>query len=232
MKFYRLFHSIDAKVVGTADNQISELIAPTTINSPKSLMSLEFKPAQRDTEVPKGVLHKKAKLVDMIPDPQRSLFYYISDKLRHILAAGICVGVEFLPTNLIVKGQELDYWVLNPYQTDYPFLDMERSEFVYADLMTDVVLRKATFKTAQEFLQTWKETKEKNRALNIPFEKRETLHIHTIAIRPDSDVDFFSLRPVSHGWNGYFVSENMKEKIEAAECTGMVFRELNGPLFD
>jgi|GEM_PF-1246883 len=232
MKYYRLFRSIDPKVNGR-DPQISELITSTSMLSPNFAGNLSYNRATSATDIPKGILHSKAKLTDLLTADIMGVEYYISGRLKRILESGECDGVEFLPTNIIAKDKELDdYWVLNPYQTNYPFLDVEQTAFAHMDFMQDIVRREVAFKTVEEFFKAWEENKKKDQALGTQFDKCEPLYIRTIAIRHNSNIDFFSLRPIRPGWNGYFVSENMKEKIEAAECTGMVFRELNGPLFD
>ena len=58
--YYRVLQSSDEKIIGTYP-QLSNAIYPGTYDSPNALGMLAFEKKQFATEVPKGVLSRKAK---------------------------------------------------------------------------------------------------------------------------------------------------------------------------
>ena len=55
--------------------------------------------------------------------------------------------------------------------------------------------------------------------------------INHIEVDENLAPDFFSLTSVLDGGIGFFVSEKLKFEIEAAGCTGILFKALNESLF-
>ncbi len=225
MQYYRMYYSIERKVVGCSP-QISKLIVPGTINDPKYLGMLSYTKSDSDTKVPFGILDKKAKLTDCMSVNGLSHQYFVSDKLKSILSLGNSKGVEFLPTKIYVKEDEYDqFWIMNPYRSDYSFLDVNLSTIGYTEIGQDKIIKEIKFNTLADFLNTWEQNIKD--AISVGWPNHKPLIIEKIAIKPDCGIDFLSLKPIRPGALGYFVSEDKKNEIDSQGCIGVDFIKIN-----
>jgi hypothetical protein len=225
MKYFRINNASDRKAIGFYP-QVSEGIYPTTRDSSNALgMLLYNEKATSNTEIPKGMLHKRAKLTDFLSVSFLSGSLFLSERLKNIITKYSSQGVQFLNTSIVVREKEdTSFYILYPHQSDYSFLDIEKTEFVFKDIMLKEILNKVEFKSVNEYLLALNENKKD--AIRIGFPSFKPLIINKIAIIENCDIDFFSIERVQGGI-GYFVSEKLKVQIEEADCTGIVFTQLN-----
>jgi hypothetical protein len=225
MKYFRINNASDGKAIGFYP-QVSNGIYPTTRDSSNALgMLLYNEKVKLNTEIPKGILHKRAKLTDLLSVSFLSGSLFLSERLKSIITEHSCKGVQFLNTSIMVREKEnTSFYILYPHESDYSFLDMKKTEFVFKDIMLKEILNKVEFKSVNEYLLALNENKKD--AIRIGFPSFRPLIIDKIAIIENYDIDFFSIERV-HGGIGYFVSEKLRLQIEEAECTGIVFTQPN-----
>jgi hypothetical protein len=227
MNYYRINNSIDSKVVGRGYPQVNNAIYPTTYDSPNALHKLKYaEKIDNKTEIPKAVLHKSGKITDLLNAGFFSGPILISKKLKEILAASNTMGVQFVSTSLYVKEvEDTNFYIVYPHISDYTFLDVKESEFLYKDPFLKEIISTVTFNTVEEYLAAMK--KNIKDAIGLSFPTTYTpLVTNKIAIEENCGIDFFSITKCSGGI-GFFVSENLKNIIEEANCTGIVFTEVN-----
>ena len=225
MNYFKIYESADEKVIGMSP-QISNAIYPTTFDSSNTLAMLSFSKANSFTEIPKGTLNKKAHLSDLMSVSFFSGQLFISHKFYNILKIPPGKGVEFLKTSLIKGHEEFkDYWIVNPYLTDYSFIDCSKCEFVFTDSMGKIEFERVVFDSSKDFIEAHLRNREEAPIIGYP--KFRPLVIKRIAFKDDSEFDFFSVLGVKPSGIGYYVSERLKKEIEKQGCTGIVFKEPN-----
>lgn len=225
MGFFRLYNSAGMDIGYSP--QVSDCILNFNIYDQDSAYYLNFSKATERTLWPQCKLSSKAKKTDLISISFMSLSnkLFVSPKLKEILSLNNTKGVQFIKSKLTIKNKiDEEYWIINPFLSDYTFLKINDCEFVYTDPMGDKILTKKKFHNIKEFQLAF----EKNRcdAIKIGYPNHRPLSMQNISLLEDSDVDFFSLSPVNGGI-GFFVSEKLKNEIEKAGCTGIVFTEPN-----
>jgi hypothetical protein len=225
MRYFRIYRTSDTKVIGESP-QISEGIFHSTFDSSRNLSMLLFEKAKENLEVPKAKLKKKAKLVDILSASFLSPGqFFISTKLKNILTKYEYKGLEFFQTSIISNDKEIeDYWIINPFKSNFSFLDISNSEFVFTDSMGSVVNEAIKFKDVNEYLEVFE--KNKIDAIKIGYPNFKPLAIHKISLKEETDIGAFSISGV-YGGIGIFVSEVIKNEVEEAGCTGIIFTELN-----
>ncbi len=225
MKYFRIYRTCDEKIIGVG-SQITEGLYPTTFDSYRGLYMYSFKKVNKDVEIPKAILSKKAKLVDIISASFLSAGqFFISNKLQNIFSNYLIEGLEFLPTSIIFQNKEIkDFWITNPYQSSFSFLDVLNSEFAFTDSMGSLVKEVIKFKDVNEYLEAFE--KNKLDAIKIGYPNFKPLAINKIVLKKDITIAAFSIIGV-YGGIGIFVSEMLKNKIEEAGCTGIVFTDVN-----
>ena len=214
MNYYRIFRSANSKQIGKYP-QVYEAEVPTTVTDANYIVNLQFEKASDDTQLPKGILAAKAKKTDLISATfiGFSSKLFISKKLFEILHNSKFQGVQFLKTALIIqnKGEE-EYYIVNPYELHYEYLDFNSSLFNYYPSSFSPVEKQVYFNNVSELITGFKQ-----------LVTGQIIRIETPVFIQDCDVDFFPLNWVNDGFTGYFVSERLKDEIETAGCTGIVF---------
>jgi hypothetical protein len=226
MKYYRIENSIHVNIIGTFP-QIQDGEVPTTINHPLALSALLFEKATAETQVPRGRLDKKAKLTDLLSASFSGLSgrLVVSKRFKEILEGFSSEGVEFLKSSVLTsKGKTEDYWIVNPFQSGYNFLDFHDSEFSNMDGMGRNIIKNVNFASADDFILAYLENRKS--AISNPFPNHRPLMITKIVIKPTNDRDFFSIAPIKPSGIGFFVSEVLKRKIEDEKISGIEFIEL------
>jgi hypothetical protein len=94
--------------------------------------------------------------------------------------------------------------------------------------MGKIEISDENFESIEEYIKGY--LKNKQDAISIGYPNFRPLFLKKLAIKRDTSIEFFALSGVSGGI-GFYVSERLKEVIEKAGCTGIVFKELNEPLF-
>ena len=223
MNYYRIFTAADAEVVGRLP-QIVNPIFPTTRTSRKMVGTYFFQKSDEDVEVPTASIHKKAKMTDFMWADFLSLQRVVSKKLNDILANHIYDGVEFIQTSLSSKLGDLPFWIINPFAPAFHMLDMQKSKFALVDMISMVPVKDEYFSTAAELKVAFDE--ELNKALTKGRNHKPLIITH-LEFRRDVNLDFFFIRGTVTDALGYFVSERLKYEIEEAECTGIIFTDIN-----
>lgn len=205
--------------------QISNGIYPTTSDSPNALGMLLFEKSSANTEVPKGELNRKSKLTDLMSVSFLSCKSVVSNRLKVLFDQKRQLGIEFLPTSIFNKNEIFNCWIINPFLSDFSFLDVGNTEFVYTDAMGKKDIEKVKFENIEGFLFAYEQNKKDMICIGYP--NYRPLIMKKNEFIENCDIDFFSLAPIAYGGIGFFVSENFKKEIEDAGCTGIVFTAPN-----
>lgn len=226
MSFYRIHPAYLPEEVGIYP-QVVEAIYPTTWDSKNALGSLFFTRSNNQTEIPIGILHRKAKLTDFLSNS----FVYsplISQRLKEIFDRFSVYGIEFLETsisdkNILKKG----FYFLNIYKNGFKALNLNTSRFIkVTDAISLVPLMEIRFTYSEEIDEAFR--KHDIDVLNENYISRP-LFMKDIEIRDDCDLDFFALRGALYGGSYFIVSERLKSVMEEEGITGILFRQLNEP---
>ncbi len=224
MKYYRIYHST-GKDVGYYPQVVHSEFS-FHVDDINSSVKLAFSEANDKTLWPVPKLHGKAKKSDLISISSMSLSVtlFISIKLYNILSNVQFKGVQFIKSKLITKTGQDEYWIVNPFLSDYSFIDVKKSEFVYTDRMGKQEFETIVFESVDSFIKAYQQNQID--AVQKGFNDHHPLIIKQIAIKEDCAIDFFSISGVNGGI-GYFVSEKLKNEIEFNGCTGIVFKQIN-----
>ncbi|MBN8833542.1 MAG: hypothetical protein ABS68_00815 [Niastella sp. SCN 39-18] len=218
MKYYRIGHSVKEKEIGKFP-QIKEGKYMFNVkderyigNSKYYLKKIDFSPL-----VPDLVLWKSAKPTDLLSANALGIIFgfVISNKLKEIFEKYNTDTVQFFKIDLYKKNILLDnYWFMKYCNISNEHINFSDSEIWEVENSFTKVKRK-NVTDYNDFI----EAKEK-------FSYPRSLHIFKIRINENTDKSFFVLSNIEGGY-GLFVSENLKNKIENAGCTGIIFKELN-----
>lgn len=187
-----------------------------SIDNPKLLNNIYFQKIDFDPIVPIPILHKKAKITDLISNVNAggSLHLIMSEKLKNIIENHSTKELQFFKTSIIKDNIEYDgYFSMNMYEINNEFIDFSKTTIIYrkfnAKKMNETELIKAD--SIVEF--------------NSLIDNRNILDeisLNNIYIKNGVAEDFFMIRDgVKH-----IVSEKLKKEIEDAGCTGIEFQPL------
>lgn len=224
MKYWRLYNSAE-KEVGFVP-QIVEAVFEGYYTDSSQLWNIYRNKMDKNTIIPKGHLHKKAKLTDLMSVSFCSGELFLSDKLRIIMEGFKAVGIQFAATEIIIKtGERLKSNIIHPFESEYSFIDAKNSTFHYTNSMGDGLLREIKIVSGNEYLLA----QIKNRVIVAKIETMnyEPLIISKIEFDNNCGIDLFSVFGVMNGGIGIYVSERLKDKILEEKCTGVIFREIN-----
>jgi hypothetical protein len=163
----------------------------------------------------------KAKLTDLISVSQVLL---ISDKLLEILLTSNIENFQYFPVEIIHRKKTHKYNLYFIYGQDYSLVDYQNMKFwgvsslTYSDFYREPHEReggkKKEIKVESPFqIINWLKLYSDYSGREYEALKLNYANIHTDMIRLPSLLD-----------GSYFVSEELKNKIEAAKCTGLDFR--------
>jgi|GEM_PF-451901 len=221
MKFYGIRPSLDKKIVGKFFQ--SERIANYMKDEPKFLNNIFFEKIEFEPITPKAILHKKAKVTDLISNVNAggNLHLLMSRKLRDILIKYREVGIQFFKSVIVMSGNEEinNYFSLNVFIDNNEFIDIKSSIVRYDKKSDDY---KLTYRTEVEYKQ-FDDFESFNDALQIANQNLETFYIEKIKLVDIITENFFMLRHVEGGVK-YVVSEKLKKEIEDTGCTGIEFQ--------
>lgn len=217
MKYYKINESIDLKEIGFYPQIEEAEYNCDPFEDKKFIENLGYKKIDFEPKLPIGKLNSKAKLTDfMRPIPNgytRRLV--ISNKLKTILPNK--GNYQLFPTKIkLNKKNIIDYWFLNPIEFDYDSIDYLKSECY---LITDYFSKgeKLDIKSKDIFLE------ESSRINNLGYPYQ--LIIKKVVLNNNKNNDFIILGNTKGGIS-YFVSENLKEIIEAEKITGINFETI------
>jgi hypothetical protein len=226
MNYYRLANSATASVVGTVP-QVQELIYPSRRDSPNLVTNFFFRKSDGYTELPALKLAKKGKSTDFLSTVTAGRLC-ISNKMKEIIEQEEVYGIEFLEVDLVTKDSTSQYWLLNPFDPGYRFLDLQKSKFVImADVPSRVPIKDVSFNDFNEVVEGFRNNDKSARENGI---MHKPLMMSEIAVREDAEVDLFVLRGDLYTGIGFFVSDRLKQRLVNAGCTGVLYGPLNGPM--
>jgi hypothetical protein len=219
MIYYNICESLNSKIVGLYSQVEKALYSCDVWEETKFIDRVGFVKLDFEPITAKAILMKKSKLTDLISAGiiGFSLKLLISGKLKSILEKNRNLGIQFYKSPVIYKEKEIDdFWVVNPYQFDFEFIDFHRSKVF---LMKNVFEKQEELliKSSKEFLD------QKNRIeqMGYPY----SIYIEKFKLIDNLDEDFFVLQNVERGIK-YIVSEKLKKEIEEAGCTGIEFQPI------
>ena len=216
--FYQLDYSTDELRVGSTfpqshDDKIFD------VNDPRNLSKLEpGKPIDQNIILPIPVIHRKAKLTDLISTVTIGFRLVISEKLKNIFVKYVSSKeIEFIPFVIVNKNKELSYWLVNPINFKMDFVNYPSSEIFIVRAGWHKLERVENIYNEKIFIEKNKLLRDSEGYLSLKIDKVK--FIDTIT------QDFFSLNFVD-GAIGYYISEKLKNEIEQAGCTGIAFQQL------
>lgn len=217
--YYSIRHSMNTKIVGKFFQ--SEKIAHNygDIENPKFLNNIYFEKVDFEPIVPIPILHKKAKITDLISNVNAGggLQLVISDKLKKIIEKYRTKGLQFFKTSVIKDDMKYDnYFSLNVYEINLELIDFHKSK-IYETKHTFDLERDLKIESYEHFNQVKNEINFKG----YPF----GILIKEIVLKSEHDFDFFALLNVEGGVK-YIASEKLKQEIEDAGCTGIEFQPI------
>ena len=207
---YQLSNSIDVQEVGKYP-QVETAQIPTTVDDPLFTANIHFHQVDRYL-APKPILVKGAKLTDLISSVVigTNLRLLVSNKLKSILEI-YNTSIQYFNTSVIWRGNEIDdYWLTNPFRFDFDEVDFRQS----------VVEVRRPGKFEGERITT--ESKSGFLELLEMSEKNQTFPLISSTRFKETVKHFIVLRHVIGGV-GYYVSQNLKDRIEHAGCSGIRF---------
>ncbi len=222
MIYYKIETSTDLKEIG-AYPQAQNFIEPDgellpTEKQPR-IWNLNFLDKLPDnTYCNIHALTKKSKLTDLVSYVAESSFgLLMSDKLRVILEPYLNDNAQFIANPVFFNNTVLkNYWLLHFYKFSFEKLDFSKTE-VWKMLSTWDKDQKLPVRNEKDFL---------GEVEKYQYPHGHGVKIENISFLAETKDDFFALRHISGGI-GYFVSNNLKLKIQGEGCTGIRFLGLN-----
>ncbi len=225
MKFWRLYNSAE-KEVGFVP-QIVEPVFDGYYTDKNQLWNMYLNPIDTSTIIPKGQLHKRAKLTDLMSVSFGAGDLYLSNKLRAIIESFPTIGVQFADTEIITKtGQYLKANIIHPYNTNHSFLEVPQCEFRVSNIMGDIIYEVLKFKTITDFIDK-KNALIKSNKMYQDINLQKSISISKAVIKENVNYGIFSIFDITYGGFGFFVSQQLKDEILNSKCTGIIFREVN-----
>lgn len=219
MKYFSINSSLNPKVLGHY-TQVKEIVYNCHVwDEPKFIEHSHFKKIDFEPITANAVLHSKSIITDLISVTGMGFTnkLLLSGKLKNCILEKRNHGLQFFSSNLIQKNEEIkDYWLLNSFEIDMKFIDIEKSNFVWRKRKIDggTYLSEIKFNSLDDFL---KKIDEEN--------LDGKLYLNKIKIKDEVKEDFFTLLYVEGGVK-YIVSEKFKKEIEIAGFTGIEFQPI------
>ncbi|QEC43589.1 imm11 family protein [Pseudobacter ginsenosidimutans] len=192
------------------------------------MTKLLFEKSREGVSVPSGYFHEKAKQTDLVSVTFASSQLLISQKLKEIIVASNHFGIEFFQTELIGKsGLSFEYWFVNPYNSQLEMLDFSKSEFKYYDGWLKKVISVASIENEVALEKAFMENRRS--AIDNPYPNHHPLKICKIVFKSSSPFtyDLFPVWGTIYRGIAFFVSQRLREQIEQANCTGIMFTDPN-----
>ncbi|MBK8710276.1 MAG: hypothetical protein IPL97_00075 [Niastella sp.] len=226
MKFWRLYNSAE-KEVGFVP-QIIQPIFQGQYSDQNQLWNVYTGKIDDSTIIPKGHLHKRANFTDLMSDGFLNNQRFVSNKLRSIIEKYPAEGIQFVHSEIFTKKAEnIPVSIIHPFQTNRLFIDMKRSEFQIATVFGEIIEEKIKLSTINEFLEI-RENHINESKMYEDISLHKWISISKLVFNEKVDFEICSVFDVMHGGGvGYYVSQNLKDDILNAECTGVIFREIN-----
>ena len=217
--------SLNEEIVGNYP-QVEEAKHNCNIHSEKFIENHYFEKINFNPITSNAIVKKASKVTDLISAPivgfTKKLL--ISGKLKAILEQHRNEGIQFFKSGIFHKNTFIeDYWIVNVFRIDMEFLDYKSSHFVFRKRKPEggTFLEQVDISSFDEFkkISSLKE--------QIKFTQ---FFIDKVKLSNNISEDFFVLHNVIGGVK-YIVSENLRDKIVNANCTGIEFIQIeNGTI--
>jgi hypothetical protein len=219
MRYYRIRYSTETKIIGNTFPQASGVFL-YDINDPGYIHNAakDYTEIKQNVIVPKAkVVGKSTKITDLMScgSVGFSSRLLISDRLKIILEKNSQLGFQYFGTNVLDYSgkKEYGYWLLNSY-VFFP----EYIEFDKAVLFLDSL---GIMKGERVYCDSFEDFEYKTK-LHAP----RGIYIENYTLNKELvEYDFFTVNYVA-GVIHWIVSENLKNEIEAAGCTGIDYEEV------
>jgi hypothetical protein len=226
MKYWRLYTSAE-KEVGFVP-QIVEAIFEGHYKDENQLWNKVFKKIDKNTIIPKGHLHKRARLTDLMSVSFGAGDLFTTDKLRNIVQKYSQLGVQFADSEIVTnKGEIIKTNIKHAYITDHSFLNIPQCEFCITNRGIDKLNETVKFNTYEEFVVKKNALILENKMYDDKSLLDKSISISKIAFNDSSNFGICSVFDISYGGHGFFVSQLLKDEILNEKCTGVIFREIN-----
>ncbi|KIA91158.1 hypothetical protein OC25_23155 [Pedobacter kyungheensis] len=215
--YYRIKHSLDLKIVGQS-SQIQDAELPMGWdNNPKFIEHIEFKKVDFEPLTSTGILHKKAKLTDLISTVPAGFTrkLLISPALKVLFEEFDKGFFQYFKCNIRSKEVAYEYWIVNPVVSVFENVDF---------LQSNVSTRKPKPEGGGTYLEPVKVNTlgEFNTYLTAQGRDSWRTSIDHVYFKTETTDDVFALANVEGGV-GYYVSERFKTAVEQQGFTGIEF---------
>ncbi|RDC57402.1 hypothetical protein DU508_09610 [Pedobacter chinensis] len=218
--FYKIETSINNKIIGQYPQiQDAELPAGWE-NNLRFTQNILFKKVDFEPIAPKGILHKKAKLTDLLSTvpPGFTPKLLVSNSFKIILEEFEEELFQYFPCDVLSKNVPYKYWLASPLMTKLDNVDFKLSDVEVRKSKPEggTYLERVQVSTLNEFndylqaqgILSWKTT------------------ISRVEVKNNVKDNIFVLTNVDGGV-GYYVSETFKNAVEYHGLTGIEFMPSN-----
>ncbi|CAL2079308.1 conserved hypothetical protein [Tenacibaculum sp. 190524A05c] len=220
MKYYILQNSIDIKTLGNLPQVKGSINTCHVENDTNFIDKFPFQKIENNPKLSILNLYSKSNLTDLIDYSGIGFSYgssVISDKLKIMLEAHNCFGVQFFSTYIIRQNKEINnLWQTHIYDIPYDLIDFNNTSFVLKD-------RDENNKPIQKHLKRMSKDifLKEIKILKYP----KMLFFDKISFKKNMDLDFFFLRNFEGSGNG-IISEKLKKEMEKENISGIEFRPI------
>lgn len=216
--YYRIKHSLDLKIVGQS-SQIQDANFPINDcdNNPRFIDNLEFKRVDFEPITSIGILHKKAKLTDLVSTVPAGFTrkLLISSALKELFEKLDNGYFQYFKCKVVSKDVVYEYWIVNPVASVFENVDF---------LQSDIFTRKPKPEGGGTYLEQVKVNTlgEFNTYLTAQGRDSWRTSIDHVYFKTETTDNVFALANVEGGV-GYYVSETFKTAVEQQGFTGIEF---------
>jgi hypothetical protein len=189
---------------------------PVPIDHPNFLGNSHFFLKEVDINVvisAKPILKRGAKRTDLLNGTVYGAMgkLLISSKLKGLLEKANHKSVQYIQTSITHKEENFpSYWFTNPFDFNNELINF-RNSTIEIEGVGGIKLRDISINNFEEYTSI-------ANSLVMP----ERLSIKKLVLQNNIQQDLILLIKV-YGGIGYYVSEKLKQEIEATGCTGIVF---------
>ncbi|MGH2664398.1 imm11 family protein [Flavobacterium sp.] len=217
MTFFSINNSLNKSILGHYP-QVKEIIYHCDVwDEPRFVERVHFNKIDFEPITANAVLYARSKPTDLISVVGMgfTLKLLVSTKLKEILERNRNTGLQFFKAPIIHNEQSIDdYWILNFFEKSMEAINYELSD-IYITHNSIRKIEKLELKSYNEFLKAKDNIDKEGYPKGILIEK--------FKIKGNIHTDFLLLTDVKGGAK-YIVSENLKQEIEDANCTGIEFQ--------
>lgn len=209
--YFKIDFATTEKEVGSTYPQSQTARHPVHTDDPRYIGKQDIGCSLPAATLPEPVLHPDAKRTDLISNTSLGSRLLVSTRLKTLMQPHLQKAfTQILPVTLHHLIEAIGYWLLNPVSFHMDLIDYSRSE-IWLHTVGNTKVERLNFDSHAAF-------EEYRQKLVLP----ERAHIEKPVFLATAQQDFVQLRFVAGGI-GFYVSQNLKEEIENAECTGLRF---------